>query len=86
MKYLRLLWRGGRLVFFTTAGWLAIHGTVLAQAAPKKDEKAGGSYVLAYMLVLLGIGLGMLCVCRSSGRRERAKPEAYDEAKTVTTE
>jgi hypothetical protein len=86
MKYLRLLLRGGRLVCFTTAGWLAAHGTVLAEAPGKKEETGGGSYVMAYMLVLLGIGLGLLSVCRSSGRRDRAKPEAYDEAKTVTTE
>jgi SNF family Na+-dependent transporter len=83
MKYLRLLGRGGKLVFFTTACWLVVHGTVLAQVPPKKEETGGGSYVLPYMLVLLGIGLGMLCVCRSSGRRDRAKPEQYEEAKAT---
>lgn len=83
MTHLQLLWRGGRLVFFTMAGWLAVHGTALAEVPAKKDDTGGGSYVLPYMLVLLGIGLGLLCVCRSSGRRDRAKPEQYEEVKAV---
>lgn len=84
MGNLRSIWRGVRLVCFVLAGWLALHATALAQAQQqKKEEPAGGGYVLSYMLVILCIGLGMLFVCRSSHRRERARPENYEEAKAV---
>ena len=43
------------------------------------------TYVMAYFLVIFGVALGMLFVCRSSNRRERARPEQF-EAKTVKGE
>ena len=82
--FVRQIWRGGRIAFFALAGWLAVYGVALAQAQkPNKDEPQLNSsvYVMAYMLVLFGIALGMLLVCRSSNRRERAKPEQFGEAK-----
>lgn len=81
MRHLQLFFRGGRLAFLTLAGWLAVHGTALAQGLPKKEDNGGGSYVFSYFLVILGVGLGMLLVCRASNRRDRARPESYDEAK-----
>ena len=39
-----------------------------------------GAYVWAYMLFILGIVLGLMVVCRSAGRRDRAKPEDYVES------
>ncbi len=55
------------------------HGTALAKAAEEKDDGggSGGMWVLSYALVLLGIGLGMLIVLRSSRRKDRAKPQQY---------
>jgi hypothetical protein len=81
MKYVKLLWREARNAAFVLAGWLAVHGTALAalQQEEKKAEGGGGSYVLPYALVILGIALGLLVVCRPSHRRDRAKPEQYDE-------
>ncbi len=71
-----------RIAALAMVGWLAVHGTALAQAGiAKKEDNGGGSYVLPYAIVLLGVGLGMLFVCRSSNRRERAKPEQYEAAK-----
>ena len=86
MKCLQLVRQGGKLAFFTIGGWLAVHGTALAAAAPKKEDNGGGSYVLPYFLVILGVGLGLLLVCRSSHRRDRARPEQYDDAKVNVTE
>jgi hypothetical protein len=86
MKYLKLLCRKGRNLVLALAGWLAVHGTAAAQVAQqgqKKQEAEGGSYVLAYGLVILGIALGLLVVCRSSRRRDRAKPEQYEESKVM---
>jgi heme/copper-type cytochrome/quinol oxidase subunit 2 len=71
------------------AGSLAFYGAALAQG-PGKPAAAAPSvnsmtYVMAYFLVIFGVALGMLFVCRSSNRRERARPEQF-EAKTVKGE
>ena len=82
MKCLREIWRGGKLALCTMAGWLIVQGAVWAQPQqPKKAEPEGGSYVASYALVILAIALGMLFVCRPANRRDRAKPEVYDEIK-----
>ncbi len=38
-----------------------------------------GNYVLSYFIVLMCIGLGLLVVTRASNRRDRARPEQYQE-------
>jgi heme/copper-type cytochrome/quinol oxidase subunit 2 len=84
MTFVRQIWRGGHIACFALASWLAVYGIALAQAPqPKKDEPQLNStvYVMAYMIVIFGIALGMLLVCRSSNRRDRAKPEQFGEAK-----
>jgi hypothetical protein len=79
MRCLQIVWRGGKLAFFTMAGWLAVHGAVLAQGMETKKKESGTSYIVSYTLVIVGIGLGLLLVCRSSRRRDRARPEQYEE-------
>ncbi|MEE8452520.1 MAG: hypothetical protein V3R99_11420 [Thermoguttaceae bacterium] len=79
MNDLRAICRTLRILALATVCWLAVHGTVLAQAEGAGEDK--GSWVLSYFLVLLIIGLGMLVVCRSSRRRDRAKPETYSGSK-----
>ena len=90
MRCLRLLWRGGKAVALALACWMVLFGTALAQAQgkAKQPEKDTGDsvYVWSYGLVLLGIALGMLFVCRSSSRRDRARPEHYNETRTKLTE
>jgi hypothetical protein len=82
MKYLRLIGRVGRIGSGAVAGWLAVAAAAFAQQpAPKKEEISGGDYVMAYGVVILCVALGMLFVCRSSSRRDRAKPENYEETK-----
>lgn len=81
MRSLRLAWQGGKLAVCTVMCWLAVYGAALAQPPEKKVDPNGGSYVVSYSLVLVGVGLGMLVVFRASHRRDRAKPEVYDEQK-----
>jgi hypothetical protein len=60
-------------------GWLAVSGVALA-APPKEEPKpevGSGVYVMLYFLVIFGIALGMLCVCRPCNRRDRAKTEQF---------
>ncbi len=66
------------------AAWFAMCGTAMAQARPgmpPPPPPSSNSYVVSYMLVLLGVGLGMLVLCRSSRRRDRAGAEQYQEDK-----
>jgi hypothetical protein len=82
MKWLQLVWRGGKRTLLTAAGWLAVHGTALAQTPqPKAAEPESGSYVAYYAIVILAIALGLLFVCRPVRRRDRARSESYDEIK-----
>ncbi len=85
MKYPRFRWQALKTALFCLFIWLSIHGFALAQAAKQAEKESsttgGGAYVMAYGLVILGTTLGLLFVCRSSNRRDRARPEIYGEAK-----
>jgi hypothetical protein len=82
MTAVRQIWRAGRVAVLAMLGWLGIHSAALAQAPAKNTAPPGQSinsmvYVMAYFIVILGVALGMLFVCRSSNRRERARPEQF---------
>ena len=82
MAALRRFWRAGRTAVLAMVGWLAVCGVAAAQPGRPTPAPAPSinsmTYVMAYGLVILGVGLGMLFVCRSSNRRERARPEQYE--------
>ena len=90
MRSVRQMWRVARIAFFALVGWLTAYGAAwAAQPAPppKAGESVGsGVYVMAYFLVILGIALGILFVCRSSNRRERVRPEQFGESKALKKE
>jgi hypothetical protein len=93
MSRLRLLSRQARICLLAASGWLALHAAALGQAAgqlgAKKESSAttgAGAYVMAYLLLVLAIALGMLVVCRSSNRRDRARPEVYIESSLMEEE
>lgn len=84
MKQLRAIWRSMGLAAVAACTWLALQGTALAAGGPVDNEAltkdpGGSKYVASYSVVLLGIGLGLLFVCNSSRRRDRAKTEQYGE-------
>jgi hypothetical protein len=68
---------------------LSCWGSLLAAASaqrslPTTEETSPGTdYTLPYALVLLCIFLGLFVVLRSSHRRERAKPQGYEEKKIL---
>lgn len=90
MRYLERNCRAVRIALFSAALWLAVHATALAQLPAKPDNSGqqinSGVWVFAYFLVILGIASGLLFVCRSGGRRDRARPEQYGEAKIAIVE
>ena len=90
MISVRHIWRGGRIALFALAGWLTLCGAALAAEPTKPSDPTkdigSGVYVMAYGLVIFGIALGMLFVCRSSNRRERARPEQFVESKAFKKE
>ena len=81
MNRVDFIWRKVKLIAMAAAMWTAVHGQVLAAPGqrPGDDSTQGGgqSWVFPYFVVLMGVGLGMLVVCRSSRRAERARPEEY---------
>jgi len=67
-------------VFFlsATAVWFLATTRALAADAPPKAPEAGVTdYTLSYMLVILGIALGLLVVAKPANRRERERPAGY---------
>jgi len=83
MNSFRAIGRALRTVAAAAICWMAVYGIALAQGPDEAREAEGGVWTLPYALVLFGIGLGMLFVCRSSRRRERDKPEKFGEDKIV---
>jgi hypothetical protein len=85
MAAVRRFWRLGRTAVLATVGWLAFCGVAVAQPKPAPVGPSINSsvYVMAYGLVIFGVGLGMLLVCRPSSRRERVRPEQYDESRAI---
>ena len=81
MTSVRQMWRAARISLLALIGWLTSYGFASAQPPPKPlPGQAINSevYVFAYFIVIFGVALGMLFVCRSSNRRERARPEQYE--------
>ncbi|MBN1908408.1 MAG: hypothetical protein JW818_01600 [Pirellulales bacterium] len=80
-SFCRIAWCMAQVAIF----WLAVYGEVLAKDPAKKERETAAHtpWVMPYMLVLLGIGLGMLVICRSSRRSDRAKPEKYESLHTA---
>jgi hypothetical protein len=88
MRNLQSICRSINFVFLTIAAWVAVEAMLLAKDASGTgvSTEGGGAWVFAYMIVLLVITLGMIVVCKSSGRKDRAKPEVYSEAKPLPKE
>jgi hypothetical protein len=69
-------------VFLTLSAWMAGEAMVFAAVAEKPaTQPGGGAWVMGYGLVILLVSLGLIVVFKSSGRRERTKPEVYVEKK-----
>ena len=89
MTSVRQMWRAGRIAVLAVLGWLMIYSAASAQPPAKPNivpTLNSSTYVFAYFLVIFGIAMGMLFVCRSSNRRERAKPEQFVGAKMAEGE
>ena len=82
--------RPGKIAAASLAVWSAACGPAWAQPPGQQQGPAqtvnSGVWVFAYFVVILGIALGVLAVCLSSRRRERARPEQYGEGKTAVAE
>ena len=84
MRKLRTFCRTAWFAAQVAVIWLAMYSDVLAKGTKKEVEKAEHTpWVMPYILVLLAIGLGMLVVCRTSRRSDRAKPEKYESLNTA---
>ena len=79
MNHLRSIRRTLRTLLLGAVCWLAAHGTTLAAGESRSKDKS--FWLWSYCLVLLGIVLGILVVCRSARRRDRAKTEMFVDPK-----
>jgi hypothetical protein len=81
MQYPRMISLAAQKAFSVLAIWIAAETMLFAKdaSAPAAggSEAGGGVWVWAYMVVILVFALAMIAVCKSSGRRDRAKPETY---------
>jgi len=62
----------GTIPFLLASVWAA-------PAMAQNDAEASGPWVLPYALVIMGVALGLLMVLRPSKRRDRARPERYED-------
>ena len=76
------------LQFLRSFGSVCVAAAVcLADAAARAADSAGSKpgegsmndYMLSYVVVVLGIALGILVVAKASNRRDREKPSGYVE-------
>ena len=89
MRYVRSLTRAVQYVFLAVAFLISTQTLLFAKDIdePASSSSGGGAWVWSYMVILLVLALGMIAVCKSSGRRDRAKPESYgNEPKTAAKE
>lgn len=87
MKRLNLIWQRLTTLVLFLAFTFAMHAEAWAKVLPKSTPTSGEnsqSWVAPYALVMLAIGLGMLVVCRSSRRSDRAKPKEYQSLTEAT--
>ncbi len=74
MRFMRVFPRRGVACLLTAACWLAPAPQAWAQAGGD-GARSASPWVMSYALVFLGIGLGLLILCKPSKRREKAKVE-----------
>lgn len=88
MKHLQSFLRAARRVLPALIYGLAVQGTAFARPPQPKQPASnpGGSYVFSYAIVLLAVAVGLMLAFRPSHRRDRARPEQYDSAKTGLTD
>ncbi len=88
MNRLTALWRRLRTVAVAVGLWAACCGVAWAQATSSgsgdkssTDASGGGAspWVGPYFIVILGVALGLFILCNPSRRRDRAKPEQYQD-------
>ncbi|MBN1588180.1 MAG: hypothetical protein JW888_01560 [Pirellulales bacterium] len=81
MNVLKTVFRKLWLLTLVLGWWLTLDGLAWAKPAKKavvEESSNAGGWVFPYFLVVLSIGLGMLVVCRTSRRSDRARPEKYE--------
>lgn len=86
MIYLRTFLRKLPQAILLSGTWLATSGPAWGYFQPpppgaQESGSGGNAYVFPYFLVIVGIGLGLAVTCMPSRRRDKAKPDDYQEKK-----
>ena len=83
MIRMRRIYLVAKMMAFSAIFWAGLAATALAKKKVTPVKEESGSFLMSYALVVLVVCLGMLVVCKSSQRRERDKPELYDDKKKL---
>lgn len=76
MSYLQGLGHRAGTLLLAAVYWLSQGTYAWAQeSSPTVGGRGASPWVLPYALVILGVGLGLLILCKPSKRREKAKVE-----------
>jgi hypothetical protein len=88
MKHVVRILRAILFYFSATAVWLLLATQAVAQPSSPtpKAEEGITDYTLSYMVVVLGIVLGLLVVAKTSNRRDRERPAGYVEKNIMADE
>lgn len=74
MHFRRSFYRiGSRATTFVVGCFLSLSWTLPAWAAPEESSGPKASWILAYLLVVLGIALGLIAICRPGKRSKEIK-------------
>jgi hypothetical protein len=63
----------------TTVWLFATTQALAADTPPKPTGESMNDYMLSYLVVILGVILGLLVVAKASNRRDRDRPAGYVE-------
>ena len=84
-RTLRIL-RAFAFFFSGPVVWLAAATARAADSAGAKPAEGMTDYMLSYLVVILGIVLGLLIVAKASNRRDRERPTGYVEKNILADE
>jgi hypothetical protein len=84
IAWAKVVARQALFVALAAGFWVAT--SPLAWAAKKKAAEAEAEptkgYTMAYLIVLVLVGMGLMVVCRPSGRRDKADEKKDDESES----
>ncbi|MGW8256232.1 MAG: hypothetical protein ACWGMZ_01980 [Thermoguttaceae bacterium] len=81
MRYFTSFCRASLIPLLIFAANVSYGASRFAKGAQKSAPEGFGAWAFAYFVVALPIILGLIAVCKSSSRRDSAKPLSFERVK-----